>query len=65
MAQHVEVLAVARLRPDPQTLRDLTEHFAEATRSNLRATSFSDEQAQTFDRVLAVLLNTLPPPSSR
>ena len=65
MAQHVVLLALVRLHPEPQKLRDLTEQFAEATRANLLASAFSDEQVQNFDRALSVLLNSLPPPSSK
>ena len=65
MAQHVVVMSLVRLHPEPQKLRDLIEHFAEATRSNLLASTYSDVQVQKFDRALSVLVNTLPPPSAK
>ena len=65
LAQHVTVLALVRLHPDPQALRDLVDQFAEATRANLLATNWTDEQVQQFDKSLGLLLNTLPPPSAK
>ena len=65
MAQHVAVMALVRLHPEPQKLRDLMEQFAEATRANLLASPFSDDQVQKFERALSVIANTLPPPSAK
>ena len=65
MAQHVVVMALVRLHPEPQKLSNLIEQFAEATRATLLASPFSDEQVQKFDRALSVLANTLPPPSAK
>ena len=64
MAQHAVVAALVRLHPEPQKLRDLIEQFAEAHRAQLLATDWSDAQVQQFDKSLAVLTNTLPPPSA-
>ena len=65
MAQHAVIAALVRLHPEPQKLRDLVEQFAEAHRSTLLASNWTDEQVQRFDRVLGVLVNTLPPPSAK
>lgn len=65
MAQHAVVAALVRLHPEPQRLSDLVEQFAEAHRSTLLASNWTDEQVQRFDRVLGVLVNTLPPPSTK
>lgn len=62
LAQHAVIAALVRTHPNPQTLSNLVEQFAESTRANLLTTDWSDAQVQRFDQALSVLVNTLPPP---